>query len=37
MLSMEFLRNFLPAGKDFAIPAFYLLPVEMGFKARRRS
>jgi len=30
MLSIEFLRNFLPVGKDFTIPASDFLPVGKG-------
>jgi hypothetical protein len=30
MMSTEFLRNFLPVGKDFTIPARYFLPVGKG-------
>jgi hypothetical protein len=31
MLSSEFWRNFLPAGKDFTIPALIFLPVGIPF------
>jgi hypothetical protein len=37
MLSIEFLRNFLPVGKDFTIPVANFLPVGNGSAKRADS